>query len=508
VANDDSATTDEDTSAIIDVLTNDTDPDGDSLTVTNLIQPANGTAFINGDDTVTYTPNLNFNGTDTFTYTISDGKDGTDMANVDVTVEPVNDAPVANGDSATTLEDIPVTIDVLANDSDVDGDALIVVSATQGANGSVVINADETVTYTPNADFTGTDTFEYTASDGNGETDTAMVTITVSPFNNSPVALDDSYSVDEDDTLIVDAPGVLANDSDLDGDALTAILVDDVSNGTLSLNSNGSFIYMPDENFSGPDNFTYKANDGTANSNVATVSINVGSINDAPVANNDFYSMDQDTTLTVSAPGVLGNDTDADNDPLTASLVTSVSDGSLTLNSDGSFTYTPDLGFYGTDSFTYTANDGMVDSGVATVFITVNQAAAMEVTITKHAVKTRWDKRNGIGKVEAQIAFTVDSGSSGGVILDEVTDGAGLWSLEKPQVEVKINGTRYKWDSTLVGGSVTLDFGAHSISLSSGDTVQIKMKLVNDEKVGHSLTCNIYADGLLLADPDTVNWQW
>ncbi|TAK59662.1 cadherin-like domain-containing protein [Methylobacter sp.] len=180
VAVDDSATTAEDTAVNIAVLAGDTDSDGDALTVASLTQPVNGTAAINGN-TVNYTPNANYNGTDSFTYTVSDGKGGSDTATVTVTVTAVNDAPVAVNDTATTNAGTPVIISVRGNDSDVDGDILSITSVTAPANGSVVINNGQTVTYTPNAGFSGTNTFSYTIIDGNNLTATATVTVTVNP---------------------------------------------------------------------------------------------------------------------------------------------------------------------------------------------------------------------------------------------------------------------------------------------------------------------------------------
>jgi VCBS repeat-containing protein len=164
----------------------------------------------------------------------------------------------------------------------------------------------------------------------------------------------------------------LDNDSDDDDDVLTAVPVSNPRHGSLNLNTDGSFTYTPQPNFTGSDSFTYKANDGTADSNIATVTITVDPIpNQAPVATNDSYSTDPDIILTVPAPGLLDNDADADNDSLTAVLVSWPSNGTLNLNPDGSFTYTPHAGFTGSDSFTYKANDGNDDSNVATVHITV-----------------------------------------------------------------------------------------------------------------------------------------
>ena len=197
------------------------------------------------------------------------------------------------------------------------------------------------------------------------------------PPNNPPVAVDDAYSVDEDITLNVsEANGVLANDSDPNDDPLTAELVTDVSNGTLTLYSNGSFDYTPNGDWNGVDSFIYKAYDGQDYSNDANAVITVNAVNDPPTADDDAYSVDQDITLNVSeANGVLDNDTDVENDPLTAILVTDVSNGTLTLYSTGAFDYTPDANYVGEDMFVYKANDGELDSGDANVVITVSSTA-------------------------------------------------------------------------------------------------------------------------------------
>jgi hypothetical protein len=215
VAVDDAATTDEDTAVTIAVLNNDFDVDGDDLTVSSVTMPANGVVTINppstgsGQVTVTYTPTTNFNGSDSFAYSVSDGNGGSDTAVVTITVEPVNDAPVAADDSATTNQETAVTVDVLANDSDIDGDSLSVSSASNPPNGSVVINGDDTITYTPDPGFVGVDSFSYTVSDGNGGFDTATVTIIVLPVaadcNLYPIALNQ-------ETLVGAEPGDILDD--------------------------------------------------------------------------------------------------------------------------------------------------------------------------------------------------------------------------------------------------------------------------------------------------------
>jgi len=182
VAVDDTASTTQGTPVTISVLANDSDADGDPLTIASVTRPSNGKAVVNANQTITYTPNSNFSGpTDSFTYTISDGRGGSATAKVSITVSAVNTAPVAVNDTASTTQGTPVTIVVLANDSDADGDRLTVVSVTDLVNGTVVINNDQTITYTPHPSFSGTDTFTYTISDGHpGGTATATVSITVS----------------------------------------------------------------------------------------------------------------------------------------------------------------------------------------------------------------------------------------------------------------------------------------------------------------------------------------
>ena len=304
-------------------------------------------------------------------------------------------------DSFATDEDTAVSGDVLANDTDPDqGDTRTVVSVngsaaavgqtmTLASGARLTVNADGTFTYDPTgaldglrAGQTAVDAFIYVMADGGGLTSSATATVTVTGVNDAPVAVADAYATDEDVTLTVPAAeGVLANDSDVDGDPLSAVVVSGPSHGILTLNADGSFTYTPAGNFNGTDSFTYQANDGTADSPAATVTLTVRPVNDAPVALPDAYATDEDTALTVATPGVLGNDSDVDSDPLSAVVVSDPSHGVLTLNADGSFNYTPAADFNGSDSFTYRARDGALDSNVATVTITVNPVEDRPVAV-------------------------------------------------------------------------------------------------------------------------------
>jgi DNA/RNA endonuclease G (NUC1) len=366
VAVNDSATTDEDTAVNVNVLSNDSDVDGDSLTVSGVTQGGHGSVTNNGSN-VTYSPAANFNGTDSFTYTISDGHGGTATASVSVTINPVNDNPVAVADSATTNEDTSVAIDVVANDTDVDNDSLTLASVGSASHGSVSIASGKAF-YSPAANFHGTDTFTYVVSDGHGGQANGNVTVTVTSVNDNPVAVADTAFTNEDTSVTID---VVANDTDVDGDTLTLFSVGTAGHGSVSIVSGKAF-YSPAANFNGTDSFSYVVSDGNGGQATGNVSVTVNPVNDPPVASNDSYSTNLNTALTVPAPGVLGNDTDIDGGPLSAQLGLNVQHGVLVLNSNGSFSYTPNLNFVGTDSFTYRAFDGTDYSNVVTASITVN----------------------------------------------------------------------------------------------------------------------------------------
>lgn len=289
----------------------------------------------------------------------------------------------------------------------------------------------------------------WTLADGRGviaeldeSNNAANINITLGAANTPPVAANDSYSINEDSTLAVAVPGVLGNDTDIDGNPLTAAQVSAPSHGTLSLNANGSFIYIPIHYFSGEDSFIYKANDGKNDSNIATVSITVNPINDAPIAANDIYNIGQDAILSVPAPGILSNDADVDGDSVTANLINAPSSGNLLLNSNGSFTYIPDPGFHGTDIFTYNASDGQTNSNIANVTITV--VAPPIVILGKPGDLLSWGTNDygqlGDGTFNDRFAIGSASNMSGVVAVAAGGDDYGGFSLA-----LKSDGTVWAW---------------------------------------------------------------
>jgi VCBS repeat-containing protein len=307
IAQDDSATTDEDTPLVGNVLADngngpDSDPEGDPLTVstTPVTDPEHGTVVLEDNGSFIYTPDENFYGEDKFTYEVFDDNGDIDTATVSITVEPVNDAPVAEDDLVTTDEDTPLVGNVLADngngpDSDPDGDALTVSTtpASGPEHGTLELEADGTFTYTPDENFYGDDGFVYEVSDGNGGSDTASVSITVEPVNDDPVATPDRLAITADESLgYTGSLDVVANDDDVDN-ANDELFVSAI-NGTavqpgdgvdlgygafVSLEADGRTVSYEDPDYNGPFDFEYTVSDGAGGE--ATAMVDVGFVDDA-----------------------------------------------------------------------------------------------------------------------------------------------------------------------------------------------------------------------------------
>ena len=282
----DAATTAQNTATTLNVLGNDSDPDGDPLTVSYFTQPRNGSVVKDATGKLVYTPRTGFSGTDTFQYSVTDGKGGVATGTATVTVDaPKNNAPKAVADSATTAYGAATTLSVLGNDTDADGDTLTISAFDEkSANGGTVTKtADGKLTYTPKAGFSGTDTFSYTVSDGKGGTSTTTATVTVGAKPNTPpVAANDSVNTAHGTAVSL---SVLGNDKDADGDTLTITSFDANSSngGTVTRDASGNLVYTPKAGFSGADTFKYTISDGKGGSSTATATVNVA----APVKPND-----------------------------------------------------------------------------------------------------------------------------------------------------------------------------------------------------------------------------
>ncbi len=371
----------------INVLGNDSDKDGDTLTITSVQNGQYGTTKIVGNQVV-YTPNGSGCGkTDSFEYTISDGKGHTTTATVKVDMaDAVNVAPVAKDDSATTMQGQPVTLTTLSNDSDADGDTLTITNIQNPAHGTAVVSANgQGIIYTPNAGFVGTETFTYTISDGNGHTVTATETVVVKakpippkpPTNVAPVAVNDVQSVSCSNTPIT--IDVIGNDTDADNDQLTITSVNNGQYGTTKIVGN-KVVYTPNGSGCGKtDSFEYTISDGKGHTATATVKVNMAgtTVNVAPVAKDDSATTMQGQPVTLTT---LSNDSDADGDTLTITDIQKPAHGTAVISADGKgIVYTPDAGFVGTETFTYTISDGNGHTATATETVIVKPSAPTNV---------------------------------------------------------------------------------------------------------------------------------
>ncbi len=464
-ANTDNYQINEDTTLTINtingLLANDSDIDGGTLTINTspTVPVQQGQLTLSNDGSFAYTPNDDFNGVDTFTYQLINNKGDVSTAQVSIAINAVNDAPQANHDSGSTYSDTPLTIDVIANDTDIDGDDLTISAATiDPEEGSVNIQ-DNKLVYTPHVNAVGIITIGYTVADkpSGGEISSSTVTVLVTPTStsnlNTPSAENDVFSIDEDGGLNVPtANSILNNDSDLDtSDFLSVALLTDVTHGILALSSDGTFTYTPNVNFNGTDSFTYTLSDGQGGFDTAQVTLTVNSINDIPVALPDSYTTLENTPFTVIASAfnsLLMNDTDEDEDSLSIQLdaSTNPSSGILSLDTDGEFTYTPNTDFVGTDSFNYQLEDG--NGGSVTGFVTITVTGLNAAPI---AVDDNFTIQEGQTLYFLWTNFTT-FGASGNILNNDTDADNDTISLDESFELTPSNGIIQNTTLSLLGG--------------------------------------------------------
>lgn len=349
-----SLTTAEDTPLTITLTAS--DPEGDPLTFAVQSGPSHGVLSGTAPD-LTYTPAADYNGPDSFSFVANDGHANSAPATVSITVTPVNDAPVAGPQTVTTEQDVSLAITLTG--TDVDGDALAF-AVQQGPSHGALSGTAPNLTYTPAAGYVGSDSFAFTVDDGSVTSAPATVDITVTPVNHPPVAYATTAETAEDTPVAITLTGF-----DPDGDPLTYSVATGPSHGTLS-GVAPNLTYTPSANVHGSDSFTFVVSDGKLSSDSATVSISVTPVNDAPIAHPQSVTTEQATPVAITLTG-----SDIEGSALTFQVVTAPLHGSLS-GTPPNLTYTPASGFAGDDAFTFKANDGELDSALATVSITVN----------------------------------------------------------------------------------------------------------------------------------------
>ena len=367
---------DEDTSLSVSaesgVLANDSDVNEDTLTVTEVRNhPSFGQVTMNPDGSFIYVPQGNFTGTDSFVYVVDDGKGKDDIGTVSLVVNSLNDAPVAVNDEAVTNINEAVTIDVLVNDSDPDNDPLTISTASASSGTATIV--ENQINYNPTEGFSGTDSINYTITDGQGGSASAVVTVTVNNNLHPPVAVDDSYTLNEDNPLIVDdrdgSQALLTdNDSDPDGDTLTVTsIVTSPEHGELTFDGNGRFVFEPESNFAGTTHFVYQISDGKGGTDTATATLTVTAVKDAPTAVDDEALFNKEEARVIN---VLANDFDVDGDTIT--ITNAIANlGQVEVLNGQSILYHAPPNFLGNDIIEYNITDGNGGTAFANVNISI-----------------------------------------------------------------------------------------------------------------------------------------
>ncbi|EAQ04196.1 cadherin domain/calx-beta domain protein [Pseudooceanicola batsensis HTCC2597] len=453
--------------SIVDLLSNDSDPDGDTLEITE-VSALNGTVTTGqpfggngpGSFYVTYEPDDDYNGPDTITYVVSDGNGNSTSGEIAVTVNPVNDNPTAVVDTGfTTDEDTHLFIteaELLANDFDIDGDTTLSVTPFT-SNLRAVEGGFE---FTPGGNFNGTAYASYILRDGNGGSSIANIEIEVLPVNDAPLLGVDSYTAGLGTTLAVDAAdGLLDNDSDADGDDLSVVDSEEGALGTFVVNADGSFTYTPFAGVSGSETLSYTVSDQTVEvSGSVTFTIDESTANKAPIAVGDSYDVSEDAVSVVL--DVLGNDSDPDGDDIFISAFSQGSNGTVALVGD-TLVYTPVGNYTGADSFTYTISNGDL-TNTATVDITVLAENDLPV-FTDTGPFTVAENSTAVGTVTASdvdgdgLSFGIAAGKDGG-LFDISSDGTLSFKVA-PDYEAPGDGNTdnsYLIDVTVFDGTETV----------------------------------------------------
>ncbi len=455
VAVDDTIETDEDTEIIIDIIENDTDLDGDTLTIQSVSQAVYGAVYQISSTDIRYIPDINFNGEDIFTYMVSDSNGGVDEGEVTVYVNIENDAPQAVNDIGNTDEDTELIINIIENDIDLDGDTLTIQSVSQAVYGAVYKISSTDIRYIPDMNFNGEDVFTYMVSDSNGGVDEGEVIVHVNDKNDTIVAKDDIVVTNEDISLTID---VLINDTDADGDRLTVIDATYGMKGQVDIILDGAKIkYSPYNNENGEDVFTYTVSDNNGSIVEAKVWVSINAVNDAPVATEDSAQLYENTTIIID---VLANDSDVDGDSLSIKPIIDVEHGTVELTQDNKVKYTPDSDWNGQESFTYTIYDG--------------DGLTAEAQVNIHVKEDKSDALVNLVELGDKVA-----GETFDLTISQAKDRDGILFSSEHNVTVITNqseGTVYNGDVSFLNGNVVISIPAEKIKTAGSHILTVNIQ--------------------------------
>ncbi len=553
VAGNDSFVTDEDKSITIklsDLLANDLDvEDGaaiQSLTIDKFVfsNPSKGVIVkdaVNG--TITYTPNKNYNGTDSLTYQIKDSKGAlSNKATISLTVNAVNDAPVAANDSFTLNEDTPLTINfasILKNDSDVEDGANIQkitkdnIIFNNPANGKITIT-DTGIIYTPNKDFNGIDSLTYQIKDSNGAlSNVANINLTIKSVNDAPVAASDFFVTDEDTAITIKIADLLANDFDVeDGVNIQNTTFDKVvfsnpGKGVIVKDAvNGTITYTPNKNYNGSDVITYQIKDSSGTlSNKAAINLTVNAINDAPVAVNDSFSTNEDTALTITFASILKNDSDVEDGVNIKNLTkdniifSNPEHGTITVTDTG-IIYAPNKDFNGSDSLTYQIKDSSgALSNSATISLTIKPVNDTPVAASDSFIASEdtpitikladllandFDVEDGAAIQSLTLDKFVFSNPSKGKIVKDTVNNTIIYTPNKDYNGSDSLTYQIKDSNGTLSNKATINFTIESVN----DAPVIGTKLANQSvKAGNLFNYTLPANSFTDVDKDALTYS-
>ncbi|MDH5925794.1 tandem-95 repeat protein [Vibrio lentus] len=473
------------------------DVDGDVLTAANLSAGDNATVTANDDGSFTITPDADFNGDIDLSFDLSDGTE-TVVATADLTVNPVNDIAVVEDVAYTIEEDGSLTFtdeQLLAGASDIDGDELSVADVSYtGAEGVFTDNGDGTYTFAPNENFNGDVSLDFSVSDGT-ETVGANIDVTVTDVNDAPVAGATSYQMNEDGTITLSPEQLIANSSDVDGEVSLDSVSYSGADGILVQNEDGSVTFAPNENFNGDINLDVTVIDDDGATAQTTAGIEVIAVNDAPVAGNVAYSVDEDGSITLSQEQLLANASDVDGDALIASNLSAGDNATVTANDDGSFTITPDADFNGDIDLSFDVSDGLetVQAGVDLTVNPVNDlptAADQSFTVEEDGtlIFTDADLLAGAADIDGDDLSITDVSYTGaeGVFTD---NGDGTYSFAPNE---NFNGD-VNLGFTVFDGTETVDAN-----------IDVTVTDVNDAPVAGSTSYQMNEDGTITISPEQL----
>ncbi|MDR9829281.1 tandem-95 repeat protein, partial [Vibrio sp. FNV 38] len=475
-----------------DLLTGATDIDGDELSVEGVsYSGTDGILTDNGNGTYSFAPNENFNGDVEFSFDVNDGT-GVVSANIDISVIPVNDPPVAGSTSYTMNEDGKITISseqLLANSSDIEGEVAIDAVDYSGSDGLFTDNGDGTFTFAPSQDFNGEVNLDVTVIDEEGASVTTTAGINVIPVDDAPVVGETNIGGTEDTAIVFTQEMLLQNATDIDSDELTAFNLQIAPEfGTVVDNDDGTFTFTPTEDYNGDVPFTFKVDDNDGETTEASGKVNMAAVNDVPVLAETSYEVNEDGSILITESSLLDNATDVDGDQLSITNITSDENGTVVQQSNGDWLYTPNNDYSGEARLSITVNDGTVDAvfdapvsvtadaDAPSLTVSLQDMTLAEFGITTDSTLTGWHTDNASGWIEVNYSNVYGAGWSNGKVIE----------LE----------AHYRDESNLYS----------DLNVDAGEVVSLSFDMsARQGSLGHDSRIDVYFEGELV---DTiVPWQ-